>query len=258
MHETLTVEKLPSGKKYVIPKTVLVTNSGYFAKATSGDWVEAKTKQHTLEEVNVQAFEIYVRWLHNGRVEFVNTNTTDQLLIHAWALGDRLQSSKFKIHIVNALVWDWQPRRDDYPCLVTLNLVYQVAPAGSALRRLAIQKWSIHVREDFDDEREDMEEALPADLEADLGRAMRELIQSIAGDDSDSEDIIRQMQGDIDHGNICAEYHDHGVNEAACTAEDIKDTFVAYNNNRITSEFDARAPALAGGLHGLLKVNSQV
>jgi len=51
----------------------LVNASDYFAKVTTGEWAEARSGIHTLEDVNVQVFELFLRWLYTGHIAVVNS-----------------------------------------------------------------------------------------------------------------------------------------------------------------------------------------
>lgn len=238
MTETLTIRVSPSDKSFVIHQSLLVMNSDYFAKATSGDWVEAKTKEHKLEEVNLQAFEMFVQWLYSGKVEAVNTRALDELLIRAWALGDRLQASSFKNAVVNTLAADWQHNIMNYPTMKTVLLAYEVSPTDSTLRRLAMRKCSMHVPEDLHLEDDKMDESIPQDLHSDLRRAMAQVIEGVAGKDPKFAKIKRQVLGHLEYEDICTTFHEHKDGEGCCNATEIRETFIMYEDQSIERRND--------------------
>lgn len=52
--------------KYLLHRSILVHESGYFRAALSGDWQEAVTKTVRLADVGSMEFTLFATWLMGG------------------------------------------------------------------------------------------------------------------------------------------------------------------------------------------------
>lgn len=231
----ITILVGPDKRSFGIHKALLVDASDYFAKATTGDWSEARTKVHTFEDVNVQVFEVFVRWLYTATIELIDAGDVDQILVLAWVLGDRLQARHFKNVVINALCEDWRAYRL-YP--VTLNaaaMAYELSPENSKIRLLACHKFSNHTDNKWEDNDVDGLEALPlpAELVLDLWKSTSTIVSKVRSKDIDSTVFQKELSFDV-----CAQYHEHTPEEAVCTKSDMSASFklVHSKNTKINGK----------------------
>jgi len=196
-----------------------VNASDYFARVTTGEWAEARSSVHTLEDVNVQVFKLFLRWLYTSHVAVVNSCADlDQMLVMAWALGDRLQAQRFKNVIMNALNHDWRFFNTSYPQnMKAAILAYNLSPADSKIRKLACKKFAVHTHDQWLDEKDYQ---MPADLLVDLVKSMSRLLESVRDNDISCKHLNDDLQS-----NICADYHEHVPGEEECSEADIKHSF---------------------------------
>ncbi|KAH6639800.1 hypothetical protein C7974DRAFT_139048 [Boeremia exigua] len=101
-----------------VHKTLLVYHSEYFAKALNGPWAEAVHRVVTIEDVETDAFNIFVHWLYTRQVpqsyealrHLVNGSTSSDpidrilVLLKAHHLGDRIIATAFRCEIKDRLV----------------------------------------------------------------------------------------------------------------------------------------------------------
>ncbi|KAF9693671.1 hypothetical protein EKO04_008458 [Ascochyta lentis] len=133
------VEVGPAHKKYYLHKALVVFHSEYFRKALQGSWKEAKEGIVRLEDVESNAFNVFVHWLYNQQIpeEFDYTAWTSifgddvmlyqdqfQLQIQAYALGDRLLAPVFRRALNDVIVSN------------------QIMQYLSASKRLPIYQWA--------------------------------------------------------------------------------------------------------------------
>lgn len=193
--------------------------SDYFAKVTTGDWAEARSGIHTLEDVNVQVFKLFLRWLYTGHITMIDSCADlDQMLVMAWALGDRLQPRRFKNVVMNALVNDWRRLNECYPQnMKAAILAYNLSPPDSKIRKLVCKKFAVHAHDQWLD---NQNYQLPADLLVDLVKSMSRLLESVRDGLIDRKHLNDNLQGDV-----CADYHERVVGEEGCSERDIRYSF---------------------------------
>jgi len=204
-----------------------VNASDYFAKVTTGDWAEARSGVHTLEDVNVQVFKLFLRWLYTSRVAVINSETDlDQMLVMAWALGDRLQARHFKNAVMNALMDDWRTFGESYPRnLKAAVLAYNLSAPDSKIRKLACKKFSVHLHDRWLD---DQDFQLPTDLLMDLMKSMSHLWSCVR----DKEVDYKYPKEDLKH-DVCFWYYEHTPGEETCSESDIRASISLFDPSEI-------------------------
>jgi BTB/POZ domain len=79
--------------KFVIHKDLICFHSPYFLTAFSSGFIEGKTQEMQLGEVDIATFGQLVQWLYTQKLE--RTDITDLVLMaKLWMLADRTQASK--------------------------------------------------------------------------------------------------------------------------------------------------------------------
>ncbi|KAF2659990.1 hypothetical protein K491DRAFT_590022 [Lophiostoma macrostomum CBS 122681] len=142
----------PSGEKFTIHKTLLVTSSSFCKAALSGDWKEAAEKSIKLPDHDAEAFGIYVKWLYTGRMYITKEgdDSTEEKepgkkkyysrefsrWLDCYQLGDYLQDPDFKDAAIDSLIDltigdKWWPV--DLP-----NYVYPYSTPKSPHRRFVV------------------------------------------------------------------------------------------------------------------------
>lgn len=119
-------------KTWYLPKEVLTHCSPFFDAALNGNFSETSSKAVSLPEDDPFAFEMWAAWLSTGRLE---EYCDDICYVRAWKLGDKLVCPAFKDHVMSQFV-EWYKSGD--LCLDTIQLIYDVSPPGSKLRRLFV------------------------------------------------------------------------------------------------------------------------
>jgi len=138
---------------FIVHKTLLVNASDYFAKATSGEWHEARTDVYTFDDVNVQVFRTFLCWLYTGQIQLRDTYDLDRFLILSWAIGDRIQARHFNNVIMSMMATDWNKFRTEYPRGLDIGtMIYELSQPGSKIRLLAVKKFSRHAHDEWDED----------------------------------------------------------------------------------------------------------
>jgi len=189
---------------------------------TTGDWAEARSGIHTLEDVNVQVFKLFLRWLYTGNIAVVNSDKDlDQLLVIAWALGDRLQARHFKNAVMNALMEDWSIFGESYPRnMKAAVLAYNLSAPGSKIRQLACKKFTCHTHDSWLD---DQVLQLPNDLVVDFMKATSSIVAMMRDKVLDYVYLKNDLPG-----RGCPLYHEHGPGEGVCSESDIKKSISVF------------------------------
>lgn len=199
-----------------------MASSDYFLKKLSGPWRDSQVDEHKLEDVSVQVFELFVQWLYSGNISMRDAHDKENLLIHAWALGDRLLSDQFKNTIINALYDDWKEYNFSWPKNMSFAaLSYEVSPEGSQLRKLVIDKYSRHTREEMI---RDTTQELPNDLLRDLAEASASFITDLHTQGIKARPLMSLNREDLQF-DVCERYHIHKSDEEPCDAEMIAASF---------------------------------
>jgi hypothetical protein len=105
MGDCVTIFVGPEKRKFTVHAELLKSASNYFATAMRGNWIESRTNVYSLLDLNVEAFETFVRWLYRGTLEVHYRSDLDEFAIHLWALGDQIMSFDFKNAAINVLWW---------------------------------------------------------------------------------------------------------------------------------------------------------
>lgn len=70
----ITVYVGPTRQEFCIHKDILCHNSRYFAKALTGQFLEAQTRKVHLEDVHTILFKVFVAWLYTGKLTYESSN----------------------------------------------------------------------------------------------------------------------------------------------------------------------------------------
>lgn len=223
MSEALTLLVGPSKKAFVVHKALLVNTCDSFKKATSGEWTESRSNVHTLDDVNVQVFEMFMRWLYTGVLHCLDVDDLDQLLVQAWALGDRLLSCRFKNVVMTALAKDWNRYIEGYPTSITVaSMAYDLSLPNSKIRQLTKAKFSRHAQEEW---RIDSASTINHDLLVDLCHEMFEIISEVRNSVRDPNDLEQEIGTDV-----CLLYHEH-PDGYICSATHIKVSYRFHDSD---------------------------
>ncbi|KAF2117806.1 hypothetical protein BDV96DRAFT_465107, partial [Lophiotrema nucula] len=178
----VTLEIGTEKTKYYVHKDYLMHHSPYFRKALSGPWIEAEERLVTLEDVEVQPFNVFVHWLYTQAIptttdEWVKVSeakkwkiemlpslekafSDDQQVLQLLTFGDRFATPAFERDINNTIVdslcyrdgstEDWSP-----PYILVIY-AFQNLPANhpflSLMVDLQCKNWdkSLDDEEDFE------------------------------------------------------------------------------------------------------------
>jgi hypothetical protein len=212
--KALTV--LVGGEKtiFTIHEDLAIAHSDYFAKASAGTWTESITGVYHLQDEIPQAFELFARWLYTGTILVNDDGDLDRLLIHAWACGDRLQATSFKNTIMTLLYKDWRSIRErgNYPRIEVANLAYAVSTPQCTLRKLVIDKFSSHLRDDH--VTAEVLSLVSSELKDDLLTAMAAKFEALHQPISREQALttLRRLEYDV-----CDRYHQHENDGPPCT-----------------------------------------
>lgn len=154
---TVVVGEGDSATTFYIHEEAAKAHSDFLAAALHKGWKEAEDKVIKLPEDNAGLFNIFVRFVHTGRVYCAeegdvsekNGVSRDQewsRLTKSWLLGDKLGSTSFKDAIIDALIEKILTVRFTPTWLHATVYMYLGTASNSGLRRLgvdvAVWKWS--------------------------------------------------------------------------------------------------------------------
>ncbi|KAG9516813.1 hypothetical protein KCV07_g6505, partial [Aureobasidium melanogenum] len=71
----VTVRVGPDEQEFCIHKELLCSKSTYFAKALSGQFLEAQTRIVELEDIHVVLFRVFVAWLYTDKLVYESSNS---------------------------------------------------------------------------------------------------------------------------------------------------------------------------------------
>ncbi|KAH0386697.1 hypothetical protein KCU92_g2457, partial [Aureobasidium melanogenum] len=71
----VTVRVGPDRQEFCIHKELLCSKSTYFAKALSGQFLEAQTRIVELEDIHVVLFRVFVAWLYTDKLVYESSNS---------------------------------------------------------------------------------------------------------------------------------------------------------------------------------------
>ncbi|KAH0337835.1 hypothetical protein KCU81_g7920, partial [Aureobasidium melanogenum] len=75
LYSPMVTVRVGSGRQeFCIHKKILCSNSTYFDKALSGQFVEAQTRVVELEDIHPLLFKIFVAWLYSGRLTYESSD----------------------------------------------------------------------------------------------------------------------------------------------------------------------------------------
>jgi hypothetical protein len=152
---------------FIVPEYLLIGGpegggSEYFKAACRGEWKEASSRVIKLQEIDTEAFNSYVFWIHKDKVA---TNTDIGMegvphekaayplmekLVNLWLLGDRLADTKFRNEIMDATIGVIHglevvsDEQDPVFSAATTVLIWSNTTDGRALRRLVVDHY-IHM-----------------------------------------------------------------------------------------------------------------
>ncbi|KEQ60688.1 uncharacterized protein M437DRAFT_53902 [Aureobasidium melanogenum CBS 110374] len=164
----VTVRVGSGRQEFCIHKKILCSNSTYFDKALSGQFVEAQTRVVELEDIHPLLFKIFVAWLYSGRLTYESSDPStssheeedekddgdkkDELadfqeedsrtwsyliLTGLFILGDRLDAPRLKRSILDTIVKKINQTRK-VPFGTVVIYAYANTPKKSPLRQLLV------------------------------------------------------------------------------------------------------------------------
>ncbi|KAG9675892.1 hypothetical protein KCU95_g4104, partial [Aureobasidium melanogenum] len=75
LYSPMVTVRVGSGRQeFCIHKKILCSNSTYFDKALSGQFMEAQTRVVELEDIHPLLFKIFVAWLYSGRLTYESSD----------------------------------------------------------------------------------------------------------------------------------------------------------------------------------------
>ena len=131
----VTVGTESKQKTWYLPEKVLTRCSPFFDAALKGNFAEASSKAVNLPEDDPDAFKIWATWLSLGKCKgLFEFNSYDHAYARAWILGDKLACPAFQDHVMFQFLTWFESGVGLW--LDTVQVVYDVSPPGSKLRRL--------------------------------------------------------------------------------------------------------------------------
>lgn len=203
-----------------MPEHLIVEKSQYFKAAYRGDWKEAQTRTVKLQDVDVEAFDSYMFWIHRGELA-INTDF-DLLeggkiqhaaayahinkLVRLWLLGDRLSDSKFRNTVMDAILGVFSGLISDsgtgsrlLPPHLTV-LIWSNTTEGRALRRLVIDYYLYAVT--------------PEEMDSQWDKFHPDFVKELAVGALKRPSEARSDPREVEvwTRRIC-DFHEHGLNE---------------------------------------------
>jgi len=138
----------PEKECFRLYRPLIVNSSDYFKKALKHEFRESETRRFDLVEDDADTFAIYAHWViwkelavkldksetgENGRTEF-------QQLAYAYVLGDKLQDTRFRNSIIDALIAKRESEKL-LPGSSTIDYVYMNTAESSKLRKFMVDVW---------------------------------------------------------------------------------------------------------------------
>jgi hypothetical protein len=209
LSDLVTVKIGPEKKTYSVHASFLTYHSEYFRAALNGSWKEAEDRVVTLEDVEPDAFEVFVDWLYTQQIpaelkeqldNFATTDAAAKLLFGAYSLGDRVSTPAF-CQMINNLTVDYYISGASAQW-GTITDAFDILPPRCPILRALVDIHCWLWNPDDDDEGEKMELLLASPREF-LGRAIRRYSEK-AQNDSDWF-----LQGKLP---LC-DYHEHASDE---------------------------------------------
>jgi hypothetical protein len=155
--ETVVVKVGKQKATFNLYKETLCSRSPFFTAAFNGGFVESKTKEVVLEDVDSEVFGLFVIWLYLNYIYIpeqeakamspewtVQLHHRINLLIQGWVLGDYLQAVAFQ----NCCLKELRSLKDrlqiSKACLPMslFKSVYDQTTDGSSLQKWAVDFWT--------------------------------------------------------------------------------------------------------------------
>lgn len=137
---TVTVAVGEEKQYFVLHQYNLQQESQYFRTALSGAWQETCE----LREESPAIFTLFADWLYCKKLVFTTEFDTDDFLVQAYLLGNRLGAPNFNNAIIDALHARWNVFKWNEPSLITT--VFEETTYSSKLRKLIADRWAWSAR----------------------------------------------------------------------------------------------------------------
>jgi hypothetical protein len=196
--------------EYKVHEVLLCEASEFFASASKEEWKEGQEHRITLPDDTPYIVDLYVQWVYTRRIvirkkpvekeadrEACKNGHEFDLLIGAFAFGEKVQDGHFKDAVIDALVHTVAVPDEEgscwYPTKQLVGRAYTGTPQGSPIRRLLVDMYTFHGRKDWLDGQKNVDFLI--DLAGCLLRDGREDSQAL---DSTTPDVSG------------CQYHHHG------------------------------------------------
>lgn len=140
-----------------VPESFLIEHSEFFQAACRGEWREATSRVIKLPDVEPEIFNLYLFWVHRGKLAIRNEWELDDedclehgipdqtRLIKLWILADRLADVKLRNATIDEMIaaTGWPNVGFDFPLFTPemTNIVWSATTAGRSLRRLLLDHY---------------------------------------------------------------------------------------------------------------------
>ena len=124
-------------ESWSLHRSLLTHHSPHFATGLTETPRGSRLHTIKLPEDDPDAFALFVQWLYTGRIA-ARRDKLPAVVCHAWVLGEKLQCPAFQDRVMCRLL----------ACHVsealneeTVQLIYEISPAGSLLRAFAVDQF---------------------------------------------------------------------------------------------------------------------
>jgi hypothetical protein len=144
---------------FTVPESLLIEKSQYFTAACRGEWIEATSRVIKLQEIDAEAFNSYMYWIHrhelaiNAKFDLKDVEsvvTYVDKLVRLWLLGDRFDDCELRDIAMTALLVAFKEDQSSsfhtavLPPSATV-LIFSSLTNGRALQRLVLNHYIIRV-----------------------------------------------------------------------------------------------------------------
>jgi hypothetical protein len=212
--------------EYKVHEALLSERSEFFTSASKEEWKEGQEHRVPLPDDTPSVVDLYVQWIYSGRVlsgrtlggkipvkeeadgEECKNGSQFDLLIGGFVFGEKIQDGGFKDAVVDALIHTVRTPDEKgvcwYPTKSWVDQAYVGTPEGSPFRRLLVDMYKYHGRDDWLDDQKNVD--FLAELAGDLLMDKRKKQQ--------------EYQDPTDQEVSGCQYHHHGK-EGACYGDKI-------------------------------------
>jgi hypothetical protein len=148
----LTLYVTPDKVPFLVHKEVLCKKIPYFEKMFKGGFEEGTKNEATFPEDNTESFDLLLGWVYHDsirslftlRKEGANTSVQSWSAANFYILAEKLCLSQLQDQIVNEYL-DYLDRRNSFPTVSYIGLVYFTTPAGNPFRKIVARffQWAV-------------------------------------------------------------------------------------------------------------------